>query len=144
MVSRGVSCCRRMSTISTQCFYGSVTLWKIQKKACHVCLQHKFKPCYWKTKGTKNSRTLQIKKEKGKENLIGIVCHINRLKNKSNSQHAVPRETQLSGDYRAWGQPALWDPAFKKKKYGGRGFGDKHNTCIILITQKGIIKFLYS
>lgn len=52
-----------------------------------------------KNKRNKNSRTLQIKK--GKENLIGLVRHINRLKNKSNSQHAVPRETQLSGDYRA-------------------------------------------
>lgn len=104
---------------------------------------HKFKPCYWKTKGTKNSTTLQLKKGKEKENLIGIVCHINQLKNKSNNQHAVPRKTQLSGDCRAWGQPALWDPVFKKKKYGGGGRGQTY-TRIILITQKGIMKFLYS
>lgn len=119
MVSRGEFCCRRMSTISTQCFYGSVTLWRIQKKACHVSLQHRFKPYYWKTKGTKNSRTLQIKKKKkDKENLIGIVCHVNQLTNKSNSQHAVPQKTQFSGDCRVWDQPALWDPVLKKKIWG--------------------------
>lgn len=52
-------------------------------------------------KNKRNKKLKDITNKKGKKNLIGIVCHINRLKNKSNSQHAVPRETQLSGDYQA-------------------------------------------
>lgn len=53
-----------------------------------------------KNKRNKKLKNITNKKKKDKENLIGIVCHINQLTNKSNSQHAVPQKTQFSGDCR--------------------------------------------